>query len=297
MYFERIEGKTGYILKIPVPKVRAGNNSVEIFDNDPEKTTGLRRVIEILGTQTPEFVNRPERREKIFDWVRLFTQRAKEINQVNAKEEVRGRGVKVAWAIEEGKLRIDISVRGPFPPSLEYLRNTPESLDALTLAYEQNEESHSLTDLILLQQLKEARMLPAITRDEKVTTFSLTARIQRKTGDPQILFDAMENIRMDIPVNEERMSLCRVLTGQENPEGADGLRDQFISQLIINLERTEWPYEEVMLLKMLGEIQIPDATYKRTEQFLCGFRGRDTDGQVERERLRVILKILEGNEI
>ena len=270
MFFERIEGQTGYILKVPASRVRIEDNSVTVFDNNFEEGLGLAEMQEALEAQVPAFVHHPERRDWIFDWLRTFAQRAKQINVTAtfphqeegtpiAWEETRHKAVETSWTIDNGLLSVRVSAQGALPETLKYLSEVPASPEDLVAYYEAGDEHVSLTDLMLLHSMAQNRMPFSVETTDSQTVFSMSCRIASKIGDAQRLQGLLGKIQIDIP-SAELGEACQILCGEQNPEGADALRTETVQQILRNLPR-DIDYRGAggrkVLLEALLEIQIP----------------------------------------
>jgi len=302
MLFERVEGRTGFLLKIPAPRIRVNEGHAEIYDNNYEKGVGLKQVEDAISEAIPAFIHHPERREMIFDWLRNFIQKGKEINVQNhfphlsegepiAWDEIRHRKVGIVWTVEDGVLNIKIQCEGALPKVFAYLEQKPKDLEALVALYEADEEGVSLTDMMLLHHtLVENRFLTAIETSDSHTTFSLSGRVSRKPGDPEKLEQLLGNFwGFDVPV-EERPELYRILCARDNPDGAKGLRVTFIMQMMQSLQRGIPRHEKENLLKSLLEIDIPDAVGADLKRILLGLSSH-------KELCKEVIKKMEENNV
>ncbi|MFH1541796.1 MAG: ATP-dependent Clp protease ATP-binding subunit [bacterium] len=276
MFCQRTEGQTGYILKIPAPRVRQEGNRVSIFDNNAENPTGLVEAQAALNSFLPPFRRHPERRELVFDWLAAMVQTAKKINALQSPEDLRNRGVRISWEIsEDGKLRVAVEWPGERPLALNYLLRAPESPEALVSIWERDEENISLTDLILLRSLAENKFRFAVHNNgDTSTSFVLTCSLGQK-GDPEKLAAALANINIDVP-QEDRALLYQILCGRQTPPEAEQLILATLDQVQSTLRRMgndpRYHDREIdSLLRALLEIAVPQGQIEPVANWIRGF--------------------------
>ncbi|MDI6731181.1 MAG: AAA family ATPase, partial [Candidatus Margulisbacteria bacterium] len=282
LFHQRAEGGTAYILKIPASRIRIDDGAITIFDNKPETGAGIRETCEQLEAVIPPFVRHPERREIIFDWLREFIHKAKFINGVACFphqtegepiewESTRHKGVRIVWQVINGILDIAIHAEGALPESLKHL-SAPAPLDAeqLVAAIEQAGSNAVLvTDLLMLDVLARNSISPRLEIRENLTVFNLSCRIAPSLGDPEKIKQNLADIQMDV-AKTEKDQLCRILSGRENPDGAENLRRTTIEEIIRNLGRPVYYYgQHVLLVNLLCEILIPESARGTIETFLA----------------------------